>query len=214
MVIKYKPMNFKLLSLLIFACVFGGCENPPEIPTESTGTNLPVIKTIELKSGIENGHPVGIRISIQTTKDSDTSTTYKLISSYEIKPVGFVLVIPREVDGKQKSITAFIKSLGAPSDLFLQLLAKQYKQKISPVSKMADSIPFICMNLHNFYGTPTAAARDSAWIAAQYKLFFDSESREGDAELFMNIVPGRWIEFAEKDEDYRSHLIQVLERHQ
>jgi hypothetical protein len=203
----------KFIRLLIVVTAISGCENAPETAPELHTLNPPVIKPIVIKSGIENGHPAGIRISIQKTKDTDSSTVFELLSTFENKPVGFLLIIPREIDGKQKRSSSFIKSLGEPSDRFLHLLAKQYNQKIDSAFKMADSIPFICMNLNNFYGRPQPTPRDSAWIAAQYKLFFDAESAEGDAELFMNIVPGRWIEFAEKDEDYRGHLIGLFSRY-
>ena len=202
----------RLLHLYFLVCSITGCQTNPAQKTDQQKTDLaPAYQPLVIKSGIENGHPAGIRIAIQTSKDTDTSTTYKLISSYEDRPIGFFLTVPREIYGKLKPSRSFIKSLGAPSDLFIQLLASRYNQKIDPAARMADSIPFICMSLGNLYDSGEAP-KESDWIAAQYKLFFDSEKEEGDAELFMNIAPRQFVEFTEKDEDYRSHLIDIFKQ--
>ena len=201
-----------MLRLVTFFCLISACQSnrSSEFPSPKSDST-PVYSPVVLKSGIENGHPAGIRLAIQRSKDTDSSTTYQLLSSYEGKPIGFVLTIPRETEGKKRLAMACIKSPGTSGDLFLHLLAAQYNQKIDSNAKMADSIPFVCMNLEHFFNSvDTPKAGD--WIAAQYKLFFDSENKDGDAELFMNIAPGHWIEFAEKDEDYRSHLVALFTR--
>jgi hypothetical protein len=209
----YSPaVGINLFRLLILFYMLAGCHaNSTSSVQTSRQDATPTYQPVIIKSGIENGHPADIRIAIQRSKDADISTTFELLSSYENKPVGFLLTIPRETDGQKRLASAYIKSLGAPSDHFLHFLAAQYNQKIDSSAKMADSIPFVCMNLEHFFNA-VDTPKPGDWIAAQYKLFFDSESEDGDAELFMNIAPGHWIEFAEKDDDYRSHLIGLFTR--
>jgi hypothetical protein len=197
--------------LFVFLCMVSGCQTNDAKPKPLNSASKPEYKPVVIKNGMENGHPSGIRIAIQTTKDSDKSTTYKLLSSYQGSPVGFLIVIPRETDGKQQVSPSYIKSLGEPSNLFLHLLAEQYKQKLDSTTKMADSIPFICMNLYSVLGPPDKL-KEGDWIAAQYKLFFDADTNGEDAELFMNIATGKWIEFAEKDDEYRAHLMHIFSR--
>lgn len=207
---RWLTIVISLLCILLM-----GCRSNSTGTADLTLTNpAPVFTPLVIKSGMENGHPAGIRLSIQTTVNTDTTTAYKLISSYEGKPVGLIVVVPRKDNGKKTGNRAFFKSLGLPSDLFLHILASQYKQHVDSSSKFTDSIPFICMNLMDFYHENSDSARENNWVAAEYKLFFNSESIDGDAEMFMNINPDRqWVEFAEKDEDYRPHLISLFKQH-
>lgn len=202
------------ISLASLLCMLVGCgSDSSDTSTPTPARPAPDFTPLVIKSGMENGHPAGIRLAIQRTTDTDTTTAYKLISSYEGKPIGLIVVIPRKDNGKKTGSRAFFKSLGPPSDLFLHVLASQYKQGVDPSAKFADSISFICMNLIDLFHKNSDSAEKNDWIAAQYKLFFDSESKDGDAEMFMNINPDRqWVEFAEKDEEYRPHLIRIFKQ--
>jgi hypothetical protein len=203
--------NFFTLSLLF---ILTGCRLHSGDSSDSLSPiPKPSYKPVVIKSGVEDGHPGGIRLSIERTVDTDTTTSYTLISSYEGNAVGLIIVIPRKDNGKKMVSTAFLKSMGPPSDLFLKLLASQYQQHIDSSAKFADSIPFICMNLMDFFDKKSTTPGKDDWIAAEYKLFFDSENADGDAEMFMNINPDQqWVEFAEKDEDYRSHIISLFQQ--
>jgi hypothetical protein len=201
--------NCKLLriSLASLPYILAGCGfNSSDDSASRPNNPAPVFTPVVIKSGMENGHPSGIRLAIQRTIDTDTTTTYKLISSYEGKPVGLVLVLPRKDNGGR----AHFKSLGAPSNLFLQLLAREYKQRLDSAARFKDSVPFVCMNLSDMFRDEPDSSKEGNWVAAEYKLFFGDD----DAELFMNINPERqWVEFAEKDEEYRAHLIRLFMKH-
>jgi hypothetical protein len=213
MKIFLQPKSLRIITPIL-VCMLVGCGSNPSDTSASTSPD-PVFPALVIKTGVEDGHPPGIRLGIERTIDTDTTTAYKLISSYEGKPIGLIVVIPRQDNRKKTASLGLFKSLGAPSDFFLQVLAGQYKQHINSSAKFVDSVPFDCINLSDVYqGKTDSAKQETHVIAAEYKLFFDSDSKDGDAEMFMNINPDRqWVELAEKDEDYRPHLIRLFKRH-
>jgi hypothetical protein len=204
--------HWRLLVLPAAFCLLTGCRSGSADKYVSPHADeQPVLQPVFIsKTGMENGHPAGIRLAIQWKKDTDSTTVYTLMSSYEDKPIGLTLILPRENISKPAS-WAWLKTVGPPSDLFLDVLAFQYKQLLNPNTRFADSVRCTCLNLGQVFGSDSAG-KDN-WIAAGYKLFFDAESDSNDAELFMNINTSKqYVEFAEKDEEYREHLINLFKR--
>jgi hypothetical protein len=204
--------SHRLLILPAVFCLLSGCGFGSADKYVSPHANdQPVLQPVFIsKTGTENGHPAGIRLAIKWKKDTDSTTIYTLMSSYEDKPIGLTLILPRENITKPAS-WAWLKTAGPPSDLFLDVLAFQYNQLLNPNTRFADSVRCTCLNLQHVLRSDSAGKND--WIAAGYKLFFDAERDTDDAELFMNINNDKqYIEFAEKDQEYREHLINLFTR--
>ena len=190
-----------------------GCTSDSSNSSASSGSYQYTFKPLVIKKG-PGSWPVNIRLAIQTTTDTDTTRAYKLISSYEGRPLGLILVVPRDDNGKATGSKGFLISLGPPSDFFLQAVARLYKQPVDSSAKLADSSSFICMNLNEIYNRQAGQTGETYVVAAEYKLFFNAESENGEAEMLMNINPGeQWVELAEKDKDYRPGLIHFFTHH-
>jgi len=205
-----KPLPLFAATLFLLT----GCTNTPG-DTPPPPAAVQTFPPLTIRATTEDGHPGGIRVAIQTTTDTDTTTTFKIISTYEGKPAGLIVVVRRK-DGQIAGGKACFKSLGAPSDLFLHVLATEYRQHLDSSARFVDSISFINWPLNDLLFDSAGQVKPDSWIAADNKLFFNPESKTGDdyAEMFMNIrAKDQWIEFVEKDADYRPALIKLLTRH-
>ena len=103
-----------------------------------------------------------------------------------------------EVDLLPKG-TAQVRSIGAPSDHFINLLAQHYKLP-PPGSKM---VPYLDASV-------VILGRDSG--RSEMKFFFFADGpEERYAEVYINIdITKQVLEFHEKDEDYRKPLLLDL----
>jgi len=100
--------------------------------------------------------------------------------------------------------SARIKSIGKESDNFVRLLAELYKSP-KPSSVMPPKIEVEAVGLANdpsrVFESPT-----------KMKFFFASNSEESYAEVFLNLdVPGKKLEFHEKDQEYRGPLLRAFQ---
>jgi hypothetical protein len=207
--IRYATLG--IAGIWLAAMLAAGC-NFSSNGTQAPGADHEVpLKPLVIKAGPRNAY-ADIRLSIRTTSETDSATTYSLLSGYGDKPVGLLLMIPK-AESKKSSGKAWFKSLGKPSDLLLRVLDSLYHQPSDTAARFVPALSFVCMNLKEFFSKVDSSGKPYT-IAAEYKLFFNSESEQGDAELYMNINPEeQWVELAEKDRDYRSKLIGLFKQH-
>jgi hypothetical protein len=99
---------------------------------------------------------------------------------------------------------ATIRSIGPASDNFITALARLYSLP-DPRHVMLSTIDVEAVGL-------ASDPRSLEVAPVHMKLFFNSESSEERyAEVFLNTdVPGRMIQFHEKDMDYRQPLLRAL----
>ena len=99
---------------------------------------------------------------------------------------------------------ARVRSIGAPSDHFVMLLAQRYKLP-APAPTMVSSVDASVVGLE---GDPQ---RVLDGMTKMKFFFFDSGPEERYAEVFINVdAKNRVLEFHEKDEDYRKPLLLDL----
>jgi len=95
------------------------------------------------------------------------------------------------------------RSVGAESDLLLQVMDELYGTKQAPKA-MKKVIEFTAISLG---GDP----RDLAKEPVKIKLFFESNAEDQYAELFTNIdLKARKLYINEKDEEYRTAIVRAL----
>jgi len=95
------------------------------------------------------------------------------------------------------------RSVGAESDLLLQVMDELYGTKQGPKA-MNKVTEFTAISLG---GDP----RDLAKEPVKIKLFFESNAEDQYAELFTNIdLKARKLHINEKDEEYRTAIVRAL----
>ena len=100
--------------------------------------------------------------------------------------------------------TVSYHSVGAESDLLLQVIDELYGTKRSPKA-MNKATEFTAISLG---GDP----RDLTKEPVKIKLFFDSNVEDEYAELFTNIdLQARKLYIREKDEEYRPAIVRALQ---
>jgi hypothetical protein len=98
------------------------------------------------------------------------------------------------------------RSTGSDSDAFVQVLDELYGTKLSPKEMGRETQ----LNAISLEGDPGDLAKGPVRI----KLFFESDKEDAYAELFTNIeLAAHRLEFREKDEGYRSAVINALQAH-
>jgi hypothetical protein len=162
----------------------------------------------EMKVNKSDGWGGDITLNIGSKKTTGEITTYKILSAYQNKPVGFWMEFKRPKDKKTliwSGIT--FKPMGDTSNNFLTALADVYQ--INPINGgFTDSVSVTYADLENMYG----AKKPGDWIAAQGKLFFPDD--EDNAELYLDIdEQAHTVVFSEKDSSYRKDIIQAFTKH-
>jgi hypothetical protein len=100
--------------------------------------------------------------------------------------------------------SARIRSIGAASDSFVALLARQYKLP-APAMTM---VPTVDASVVGLEGDP---AHVLSGMTKMKFFFFDSGPEDRYAELFINVdAKNHLLEFHEKDSDYRKPLLLAL----
>jgi len=143
----------------------------------------------------------------RTDKLSAEITAYRVLSVYKGKPVGFTMIVKQPTEKNMfvsKGITFL--SLKDTSDNFLRALAEIYEVNFAN-AVFQDSITVSYADLT----VGVDLNKPGNWIAAQKKLFFETE--DDNPELFLNIdeVAGT-ISLPEKDKDYREGIIHALSK--
>jgi hypothetical protein len=151
-----------------------------------------------------------IDIDLPITSVSDSDGLIKIIARGTIDgtDVGFEVDFPSKTESVTRAFlptgVARVRSIGAPSDHFVMLLAQRYKLP-APAPTMVASVDASVVGLE---GDPQHI------LAGKTKMkffFFDSGPEDRYAEVFINVdAKIRVLEFHEKDEGYRKPLLLDL----
>ena len=122
--------------------------------------------------------------------------------------VGFEIDFPSKSGPSRKVFLpmsrARLRSIGAPSDHFVMLLAHRYKLP-SPATTMVSSVDASVVGLE---GDPEHVLDG---MTKMKFFFYDSGPEERYAEVFINVdAKNQVLEFHEKDPDYRKPLLLAL----
>ncbi len=131
--------------------------------------------------------------------------------TYDGRQVGFAAEIHGEWVEKpleEKSATFYwgrvtLRSIGEPSNNFVEVLSKLY----GLTSKSASMLSEINAQAVGLADDPRRLLESQV----RMKLFLNSEVEGRYAEVFLNLdVPGRVVQFHEKDQDYRQNVVLAL----
>jgi hypothetical protein len=131
--------------------------------------------------------------------------------TYNAREVGFAAEIHSEwVEKPLKDESASfywgkvtLRSIGEPSNHFVEVLSKLY----GVTSKSAPMLAEVTAQAVGLADDP----RRLLEAPVRMKLFFNSEIEGRYAEVFLNLdVPGRVVQFHEKDQEYRQNVIRAL----
>ena len=193
---------------LIFICIFisGACRRPqsqqakPEITSHAAESE-------------EGYHDLVFLIQEHRTL-ADGSQLISAAGTHKGKPVGLQIALSPSwkqgsIDlGGGSSLATYrgdvtFRSVGAESDLLLQIMDHLYGTKLSP-KKMKNETIFTAISLE---GNPQSLKNGMTKI----KLFFETDKEDEEAELFANIdVNTNKVYINEKDAEYRSAVINAL----
>jgi hypothetical protein len=173
------------------------------------GTKLPEI-TAESEEGF-----VDLVFRVQDYKPlADGSQSIRAAGLHGGREVGFEVVLgptwKKSKLGKDVPIETSrgmvsYRRVGPESDAFLQVLDELYRAMLRPKAMAADT-PFTGISLEGDPG-------DLASGPVKIKLFYEKGGEDTNAELYTNIdLSARKLEVREKDEGYRSQVIQALRR--
>ncbi len=193
--------------VIIFILTTVGCSSNNAI-TDNISSDKNAVSAFPIMPLIieskDEGWGSDIKLSFTASLINDTSTVYKVNSTYDNGNIGFEISVPKKGFAKLS-----FKSEGKISDNFLHLMQKLYKQQ-NDTSKFVDSIFVDCFTLADL----NRKGEKDVVLAAQKKLFFQGEKDDDYAELYLNINEDEhWIELKEKDEEYRPIIIKLLTRH-
>ena len=203
-----------LIALLgLFSCT-NNQTSPEDNQSKMTAPSVYSVKPLQIDNGDEEGWGADIRLSIVSREENDTAKTYKVVSTYEGKEVGLSIIIPKAKEGaKGFGHGLSLKSIGTPSDNLLSTLSKLYKQRADTVLQFTPVISVNYVNLKEFAKSLTGQEGEPYTVANEYKLFFEDETGNDYAELYLNVNPQEnWVELREKDEEYRPIVIKFLRR--
>jgi len=145
-------------------------------------------------------------------KKEDGSIIIVTTADYEKETMGFRVVLspkwetwrPKELSVDLYRGSVWLESIGKPSEIFIQCLARAYKQKIGQINFSSVKLAAISLG-----GDPRLVRSEPLKL----KLFFESEKEEVYAEIFLNLdLPHSIIQFHEKNPDYRKAVLGFLAR--
>jgi hypothetical protein len=143
------------------------------------------------------------------TRAADGSQEVTAVGTHEGQPVRFQASLsPTWKEGRFVKRASYagvvtIRSLGAESDALVRVMDTLYEAKVQPTT-MVKAAQFAAITLN---GNPSKLSDGEVAI----KLFFESESEDRYAELYLNIdAPKHRVELHEKDEAYRAPVIRAL----
>ncbi|MBI1780687.1 MAG: hypothetical protein HYR66_04895 [Sphingobacteriales bacterium] len=167
------------------------------------------VKPLFIDKGEEEGWGADIRLSVTSVIETDTTKEITGESSYNGDNLGLLVSVPKAKEGEKgfaKGLT--LKSIGKESNYLLSTLVNLYKQKPDTSLIFTNNISVNYVNLSEFAKHLVANYEQEDLALKEYKLFFEGKNDEDYAELFLNInLNEHWIELREKDEEYRSLLI-------
>jgi len=197
----------KKLAVLFIAFTQIGCSLNQN---KSTSDSASTIKPLIVLNDKDDGWGADIRLSITNISENDSSKIYKAVSSDNKEHLGLLIfVTKKKTNGQGFGNAITFKSLGKESDNLLRKLSALYKKKISTDSKFADTVSASFVDLKEFAKSVAGSSGEGDSNIDEYKLFFETKNDEG--ELYLNInSTEKWVELKEKDEDYRSVVLETL----
>jgi hypothetical protein len=143
-------------------------------------------------------------------KKEDGSTVIIAAAEYGKEPMGFRVVLsakwePWRLKELSKDLyrgVVRLESIGKPSEVFVQCLARAYKQKIKRVGFASVKVVAISLG-----GDPRLVRREPVKL----KLFFQNTNDDAYAEVFLNFdLPHSLVQLHEKDPGYRNALLDFF----
>lgn len=181
---------------------------PPAVLARSaTGrpdtADFPVLRDVRMKG--EDGM-VDMELPYTRMVRTESNTLIVVLANYEGKQIGFELSMPPEA-----LATARFASIGQPSDNFLQVLRKLFKMDTTDPVKFVRVEAASCLSMGANVDSLRKNGHGEYVATAMNKLFFEPDDSAWEAECYLNVdTAGHWVEFMEKDEDYRKPLIRDL----
>jgi hypothetical protein len=209
-------MKKLLLAVIIMQLL--GCSNESSSERKSANSsNVTPMKTYPVKPVTrfeDNGDDTGwwdFGISIVSVSEGDSSTTYKLLSTWENgKNLGLLVEVPKKDGDMGYGKSLKLKSIGPESDNLIHFMAKLYSQKQDSSSRFAKEISVDYVNMNSFAKTLGSKNKNDTSVH-EYKLFFQGTNKDDYAELYLNINDSaKRIDIKEKDQEYRPLIIKFL----
>src|SRR5262245_59531422 len=191
-----------VLSFFITSCRHTSTQSPP-----------PEAALPEITSESEEGFHDFVFATQHHIKLSDGSQTILASGTYKGKKVSLEIDLGAEWTAspldRDVPITTFrgavrYRSVGAESDLLIQVMDEVYGTKMAP-NAMNRTTEFTAISLQ---GNPSGLTKDVVKI----KLFFETNDEDQYAELFTNIdLKAQKVYISEKDEEYRASIVRALQ---
>jgi hypothetical protein len=206
-----RPEKAMFLGSVLLVLV--GCDGQPRANREpGPGTSTPSAELPEIAAESEEGF-VDLMFRVEEHKLlTDGSQSIRVAAFHKGRKVGFEVVLGSSWKkgklGKDLPIetsqgTVSYRRTGPESDAFIQVLDGLYGAKLNPNAMAAQTL-FTAITLG---GDPV----DLASGPVKIKLFYEKGGDDRYAELFTKIdLAARKLEVAEKDEEYRSQIVQAL----
>jgi hypothetical protein len=151
---------------------------------------------------------VNLRLPYTRLISTDSSKNYLVLAIYKGEKIGFELQMP-----SKGLVLAKLISIGQPSDNFLRVLQASYNQEVDKALYFADTVKVDCLSMGDYVDSLSKNGQSDYVTNQQYKLFFQSNDPNWEAECYLNIDPtNHWVELDEKESGYRKNIIRDLER--
>lgn len=151
-------------------------------------------------------------LKIVDTKESSEAVTYTAKAMQNGSQVGLAVSLPKgklSKNGMGKGL--ILTRTGPESDRLIELMAYLYKVEHPGHLRFRESVSVEYGNLDVFAAHNNGTPPPSDLTTGKHKLFFNPDSDEEYAELYLNIDREQGtIEIAEKDEEYRPQVIAAL----
>jgi hypothetical protein len=204
-----------IIAWIFVSLALVGCDRKPSAKSEANSmTGLPSEKLPEITSEAEEGFVDLVFRLNEHTVLGDGSQRLRVAGLHHGREVGFELILSPTWKGSNlgnlaiktsKGLVTY-RSIGPPSDAFIQAIDELYQTNLKPNS-MAQQTAFTGISLE---GDP-AALKDHA---VRIKLFYESGGEDGYAEIYTNIdLAARKVEVREKDGAYRKQVVRSLTAH-
>lgn len=179
--------------------------SPTTDQTKAASAQNLVKKELEIKDdGFRDLHLSITKIELDP--EYEDIKTYTVLSTYKGKDVGFLLDIPTPDNDWLFEIS--FRSMGAPSDEFLNLLAETYGIKPARKLKFARNFSTSYTDLSALAAEMSEPGETPYTVAAKYKLFMGEEE---ETEALLDIDEKNGIaKFIEKDDYHRRKIVNYL----
>jgi len=201
-----------VLTSAIYSCTSGVSNSDKKVKANNLNRSTDIMPFKVLGSE-QDGFGADVKLSIVQIISSGEKVTYKAVSSYKGKNIGFEISLPKEDAGdKNYPVNIFtIKSMGDISDSFLSTLTALYKLKAANNKKLIDSLQGDAFDLEKFAKSLPKGETTNLTNRRELKLFFHDNNPDDDAEIYLVISEKEhWLELKEKDDGYRDLIIKYL----